>query len=80
MILGMPGIPGRVQRPKGTGGGNVPLQTRVPEVLKKRFDLAAKRRGISLSLYMEWLIDLDPEAPTPAEVLDEEGSDTLLTA
>ncbi|MFG1700227.1 hypothetical protein [Nonomuraea sp. NPDC049309] len=52
----------------------------MPEVLKKRFDLAAKRRGISLSLYMEWLIDLDPEAPTPAEVLDEEGGDTLLTA
>jgi hypothetical protein len=56
------------------------LQTRVPEVLKKRFDLAAKRRGISLSLYMEWLIDLDPEAPTPAEVLAEEGGDRLLTA
>jgi hypothetical protein len=58
----MPGIPGRVTRPEGTGG-NVPLQTRVPEELKKRYDIAAQRRGISLSLYLEELINLDPLAP-----------------
>lgn len=72
MISLMPGIPGRAVRPGGTGG-KVPLQTRVPEELKKRYDLAAQRRGISLSRYLEELIDLDPLAPKTSE------EDPLLT-
>ncbi|WP_214327920.1 hypothetical protein [Nonomuraea sediminis] len=61
----------------------MPLQTRVPEELRKRFDLAAARRGISLSLYMELLIELDPEAPTHAEAVEALAADkgpALLTA
>ncbi|MFI6541430.1 hypothetical protein ACIBHY_53885 [Nonomuraea sp. NPDC050547] len=61
----------------------MPLQTRVPEELRKRFDLAAERRGISLSLYMELLINFDPEAPTQAEAaqaLAADKSRSLLTA
>lgn len=56
-------------------GGNVPLQARVPAELKARYDEAATRRGISLSLYFEWLIEHDPLAPKAAE----QEEDPLLT-
>lgn len=65
MITLMPGIPGRAVRPAGHGG-RVPLQTRVPADVKRRYDHVLKQRGISLSRYLEELLDLDPMAPPPA--------------
>ncbi|MBG0819039.1 hypothetical protein [Planomonospora sp. ID82291] len=53
-------------REYGTGG-SVQFQTRVPEALKRRYHEAAKARGISLSLYLEQLIELDPLAPKAPE-------------
>ena len=65
MIIPMPGIPGRAVRPAGHGG-RVPLQTRVPEDVRRRYDHVLEQRGISLSRYLEELINLDPMAPPPA--------------
>jgi hypothetical protein len=59
MIVRMAAIPGRRQRTKGAGG-DVPLQTRVPAHVKDRYARAAARRGVSLSMYLERLIEMDP--------------------
>ncbi|SNT35807.1 hypothetical protein SAMN05216276_103673 [Streptosporangium subroseum] len=75
MISTMPWVPGRATRPHGQGG-KVPLQARVPAELKARYDEAAKVRGLSLSLYFEQLIELDPLAP---KVVAPQEEDPLLT-
>ncbi|GAA3224992.1 hypothetical protein GCM10020216_039070 [Nonomuraea helvata] len=54
------------------GGGTINLQTRVPEELHQRYHQAARARGLSLSLYLEQLIELDPLAPPARESSDEE--------
>lgn len=64
-------IAGRQKRALGSGG-TTPLQTRVPEHVKTRYDRAAARRGISLSLYLERLIDLDPLADEDHDVTQED--------
>lgn len=54
------------------------LQARVPRALRKRYHDAAAKAGMSLSLYLEWLINLDPQAPPASS--DEPASiqETLL--
>lgn len=49
----------------------VQFQTTVPEAVKEHYREQAKRRGVSLSLYLEELAAVDPLA-TPAD--DEEAS------
>ncbi|GII59433.1 hypothetical protein Pth03_78220 [Planotetraspora thailandica] len=59
----------------------MPLQTRVPAEVKRRFDAAADLRGISLSRYLEELIDLDPLAPPrDSRPLQQEGSIEQISA
>ncbi|MFC0862401.1 hypothetical protein ACFHYQ_08835 [Sphaerimonospora cavernae] len=57
----MAAIVGRLQRHRGAGD-YTPLQTRVPVHVRDRYDLAAARRGVSLSMYLERLIEMDPLA------------------
>lgn len=63
MISGMPSVTGQVRRSRGTGG-DAQFQTRMPQWLKERFHAAAKRRGVTLSVYLEQLIELDHLLPS----------------
>lgn len=63
MISGMPSGTGQVRRSRGTGG-NAQFQTRMPKWLKDRYHAAAKQRGVTLSMYLEQLIELDHLLPS----------------
>ncbi|SDI47122.1 hypothetical protein SAMN05421505_15519 [Sinosporangium album] len=63
MISRMASAPGVATRSYGQARDAVQLQTRVPLELKERYHAAARARGLSLSLYLEELIKLDPLAP-----------------
>jgi hypothetical protein len=62
MISGMPSVTGQARRTRGTGG-NAQFQTRMPQGLKDRFHAAAKQRGVTVSEYLEELIELDHLLP-----------------
>jgi hypothetical protein len=51
------GGPGRARRPRGGAVGTVPMQGKVPEHTRDRANAIADALGVSLSRYLEQLIE-----------------------
>lgn len=55
----MPAVAGRRRRRASLDAGYVPLQGSVPPATRQKARAAADAAGISVGLYLEWLVDRD---------------------